>query len=219
MEATRTQPGYRKQKRQGRPASAFVEVKGVRRHLGRYGTPESYQRYAAFIAEWESSGHLPLTNTADLRVVELVDHYWSFAELHYRKANGTPTSELDLIKRAAAILLELYGDLPAKDFSPRKLVAVRTTMVNKGWCRKVANGMTGRVKRIFKWATADELIPPNGQPRPASRHRLEAGTLRGPRDRSYPAGARASDCAGTGSSSTARRCNDPPSTSDRCPPR
>jgi integrase len=53
----------------------------------------------------------------------------------------------------------LYGELPAKDFSPKKLIAVRIKMVEKRWCRKVVNDMTQRVKRIFRWATENELAP------------------------------------------------------------
>jgi hypothetical protein len=38
MGATKTL-AYRKQKRRGKPALAFIETDGVRRYLGEYGSP------------------------------------------------------------------------------------------------------------------------------------------------------------------------------------
>lgn len=153
-------PGYRRQKRRGKPALAFVEINGTRRYLGEYGTAESHRRYDALLAEWKSSGNVPTAHPRDLRVIELVDRYWAFAETYYRKPDGTPTSEQPLVKRALAVLVSLYGDLAAREFSPLKLKAVRATMVDKGWCRKVVNDMVHRVKRLFRWASENELVPP-----------------------------------------------------------
>jgi hypothetical protein len=39
--ATIAAPGYRKQKRRGKTALAFVELNGRRRYLGDFGTPGS----------------------------------------------------------------------------------------------------------------------------------------------------------------------------------
>lgn len=154
-------PTYRRQRRPGKKSLGFVEINGTRRYLGTYGTPESRQRYDALIAEWKSGGGLPLSAARDLRVIELVDRYWTHTQAYYRKPDGTPTSEQDLIKRALAVLVGLYGDLPAKDFSPVKFKAVRTKMIEKGWCRKVVNGMVDRVKRMIRWAVENELVPPD----------------------------------------------------------
>ncbi|MEN1680590.1 MAG: hypothetical protein AAGJ46_13455 [Planctomycetota bacterium] len=32
-------------------------------------------------------------------------------------------------------------------------------MVELGWSRKYVNGQIGRVKRLFRWAASEELIP------------------------------------------------------------
>ena len=34
-------------------------------------------------------------------------------------------------------------------------------MIENGLCRRVINNRVGRIKRMFKWAVADELIPPS----------------------------------------------------------
>jgi hypothetical protein len=51
-------PSYRRQKRIGKADLAFVEIEGVRRYLGEYGSAESRQRYDAVIAEWQATGYL-----------------------------------------------------------------------------------------------------------------------------------------------------------------
>ena len=45
---------YRRQK--VRHDRAFVELNRRRHWLGRYGTAESHQRYAQFVAEWQATG-------------------------------------------------------------------------------------------------------------------------------------------------------------------
>jgi hypothetical protein len=32
-------------------------------------------------------------------------------------------------------------------------------MVEKGWCRRDVNNEVGRIKRMFKWAVENELVP------------------------------------------------------------
>src|SRR3546814_7714031 len=76
--------------RKGKPALAFIEIRGVRRYLGEFNSPESHQKHKQLVAELGSSGggQLPPADVNDLRVVELVDRYWSFAQKHYRKPDG-----------------------------------------------------------------------------------------------------------------------------------
>ena len=57
-------------------------------------------------------------------------------------------------------LRQLYGSTPAAEFGPKKLKAVRQKMIENGLCRRVINNRVGRIKRMFKWAVADELVPP-----------------------------------------------------------
>ena len=48
--------------------------------------------------------------------------------------------------------------LPAKDFGPLALKAVRVKMVELGWTRGTINAGMSRIRRIFKHAIANELI-------------------------------------------------------------
>lgn len=47
--------------------------------------------------------------------------------------------------------------IPAKDFRPLALKAVRQLMVEKGWARNTINAAVGRFRRIFKHAVSNEL--------------------------------------------------------------
>jgi integrase len=152
-------PGYCRQKRKGKADLAFVEIDGVRRYLGEYGSDDSRQRYQAVIEEWQASGFIPPADVRDIPVVVLVDMYWTHAKDTYKKPDGTPTNEPEVIKRSMADLLALYGSLPAKDFSPLKLKAVRNAMVKQGWCRNTVNSRVQRIKRMFAWAVENELVP------------------------------------------------------------
>ena len=144
-------PKYRRQKRKNSPDLAFVELDGQRHYLGEYGTPQSKQKYHRMLAEWDSAGEQLLISCDDITVVELIRHFWKHAATHYRKPDGTPTSELDNFRQALRPVRELYGLLPVKEFGPLKLKTVRKVMIEKGWCRTSINRVIGRIRIVFRW--------------------------------------------------------------------
>jgi integrase len=137
---------------------------GARRDvlLGPYGSPESRAEYARVIAEWEANGRrLPQAAAkADCVVNELLLAYWKFAEGYYRK-NDRPISQLDRIRLALGPVKELYGHTAARAFGPLALKAVREQFLARGWTRGYINSSIGCVKRVFKWAVENELVPPD----------------------------------------------------------
>jgi integrase len=140
---------------------AVVTIDGKDHWLGKYGTPESRAAYDRLIAEWLSNGRRLPVRADDLTILELVAQFWAHAETFYRKADGTPTTELDNFRQALRPLKALYGSTPARDFGPRSLTAVRQRMISLGWARTNINKQIGRLKMVFRWATAQELIPPS----------------------------------------------------------
>ena len=64
------------------------------------------------------------------------------------------------LRSALGPLRRLHEDLPAADFSPLKLKAVREAMVGAGLTRSTINRNVGRIKRVFAWAVENELVPP-----------------------------------------------------------
>jgi integrase len=153
-------PSYRKQKKPGGDL-AFVKLDDQRIYLGRYGTPESRELYRQTIAEWLANNRQAPSGPELICMVELIAKYLAFAEDYYRHSDGITTIEGNNIKDALKPLKELYGQDMASDFGPLALKAVRERIIKKGWCRKLCNQQIGRIKRMFRWATENELIAPS----------------------------------------------------------
>ena len=100
-------------------------------------------------------------------VKELIFSYWEFAKKHYSKG-GEPTKELTCMQEAIRPLRKLYANTEARGFGPRSLKIVRQHTIEAGLSRGVINHRINRIKRLFKWAVAEELIPPS------SLHGLQA---------------------------------------------
>ncbi len=64
-----------------------------------------------------------------------------------------------MIKMALRPLNRLYGSTRAAAFGPLALKAVQMDMVGLGWSRGVINKQIVRVRQMFKWAIAQEMIP------------------------------------------------------------
>jgi site-specific recombinase XerD len=54
---------------------------------------------------------------------------------------------------------ELYAELPAVEFGPKALKAVRQKLIDADLCRSLINRRIDCVKRAFKWAASEELVP------------------------------------------------------------
>src|SRR5690349_15175286 len=99
MSRPRGIPSYRRHNQSGQAVVTLTDLSGRRRdvYLGDYGTAASRQEYARVIAEWEAAGRrLPAPNAQapDLSVNELALAFMRHAEQHYRRPDGTHTSEV-----------------------------------------------------------------------------------------------------------------------------
>ncbi|MEW4565769.1 site-specific integrase [Bremerella sp. JC770] len=147
---------------------AVVRIHNKDHYLGPHGSPESHEAYARLISEWrlaetESIKSERQTNQhqCDLTITELVSLYRDFATEYYSK-DGVPTKELAEMKLALRPLRQLYGRTLAADFGPLKLKAVRQHLVDSDQLsRGVINARVKRIKRFFKWAVSEELVPPS----------------------------------------------------------
>jgi integrase len=148
-------PAYRRHKATGQ---AVVTISGRDLYLGKYNTAASKEAYRRIVGEWMLQGSLPSGPHDLLTVTELVVAFAEYATGYYRKS-GEPTNEVRMIKAAIRIVRLLYGRTNAIDFGPLALKACRAEMIRKDWCRSHINKQTDRIKRMFKWATAEEMIP------------------------------------------------------------
>ncbi len=169
-------PSLRRHKPSG---LGVVTLNGHDQYLGPW--PESLKKpppavqaaYDRLIAEWLANGRqLPGEADADPAagptVSAVIDSFWKHAEQHYRRPDGTTTNELSDYRYSLRPLRHLYGSLPAAEFSPLKLKAVRQLMVDgydhpkygtqAALSRGVVNQRVGRIVRMYKWAVAEELV-------------------------------------------------------------
>ena len=62
-------------------------------------------------------------------------------------------------KAPRRVLEARIGVAPAREFGPLSLKAIRQLMVENDLCRAIINQRIGRLRRVFKWAASEELIP------------------------------------------------------------
>lgn len=146
-------PSYSLHKATGQ---ARVRINGKTHYLGKYGTSESKARYDALIAGWLNGGD-PIIRT-DLTVGRLCIKYLNEHAVRYYVKGGQVTSEVSAIRCALRPLVDLYNTRRAGEFRPLMLKAVQERMVEQGLVRTSINTHIGRIKRMFKWAVANELV-------------------------------------------------------------
>jgi integrase len=138
---------------------AVVRLNGQDHYLGRYGTKAAEEAYNRLISEWLAGGRL-LPKSDGLTINELILAYWRHVIQHYRDPAGQPTRQVELVRLAMRVLKELYGKTLAANFGPLALKTVRQRMIEQGTlCRGTINEHTDKIKRLFRWATENELVP------------------------------------------------------------
>jgi integrase len=167
-------PSYRLHRQSGQAVVTLTDAVTGRRKdhlLGKFDTIVSKEEYKRVVLDWEANGRR-LPNTlpdADLTVAELIERYWRWSEGYYRRADGSPTNEVDSLRYSLRPLNYLHGQRSARDFTPGHLKAVRDLMI-KGYehpkygpqaalCRTEINKRVKHVRRMFKWGVAEGLVP------------------------------------------------------------
>jgi len=153
-------PKYRLHKGSGQ---AFVQVVGRRCYLGKWGTPQSKERYARFIAELAAKpapaapAKAPQA-VAGLTIIELGAAYLDYASGYYQK-HGRSTRTVDQVRLAIRAIRDLYGRTPAEHFGPLNLLAIQQSLVQNGASRGYVNKQIDQIKRMFKWGVSRQLVP------------------------------------------------------------
>ena len=146
-------PNYRRHT----TGQAVVTIDGKDFYLGPYGTAASKAAYDRIIGEWIAGGRTLIDGPGGISIARLMVLYMKYAGQHYQKL-GKPTSEVLGIK-AALRFLKSYTREPADSFGPLALKAVRNKMVDAGWARVTVNRGVDKVRRMFRWAASEQLIP------------------------------------------------------------
>ena len=177
-------PTYRKHSQTGRAVISVYRADGSRTEIllpGPYGSDESRHEYERVLATLRANvGKVPDSRpAADISVAELVERFMrEYAEANHRRPDGTASGELRDFVLSLRPLLRLYSRTPAREFSPRDLVAIREATITASWltddekaklakrrghdgtcARRTANQRTNRIRRIFKWGGEMGIIP------------------------------------------------------------
>lgn len=150
-------PKYRKHA----SGQAVVRIGGHDFYLGKFGSADSKQAYRRHLAEWVADDRpAHVTPASDVTVAEVCAAFLRHAKKFYVK-NGKITDEVACYKVVLKYLRELYGKTDAAEFGPKGLKAIREQMIRAGNSRGYINKQARRIKAVFKWAAAEELIGPD----------------------------------------------------------
>ena len=64
-----------------------------------------------------------------------------------------------MIKRALQAVNSCYASVPANDFGPLKLQAVRQSLIDQDLSRRYINDLVCTIAAMFKWGASQELVP------------------------------------------------------------
>ena len=152
-------PSYRLHKSSGQ---ALVTLNYRDYYLGVHGSPESKQEYDRLIAEYLSCQR---SNTFGVvpSEISLNELLVAFQE-HTRSYYGVGAeSEWHRFKPLVKRMRELYGADPATKFGAVQYKTVRQYLLDQTLSRTYINSQMKRVRRIFRWGAAEELVPPSIQ--------------------------------------------------------
>jgi integrase len=159
-------PSYLKHKASGRARFVWTDPDGHHHDKllpGEYGSEESRQAFARMILERQVSpaAIAGVPKPVTLTVSELLVRYLTHATMYYSSTDGKPSSALVETRLVIRALRTLYEATLAAEFGPLKLRAVQQSWVAANLSRGECNKRLGIAKRIFKWAVAEELVPPS----------------------------------------------------------
>jgi integrase len=95
---------------------------------------------------------------AGLTVAAVGLRWLDHCEAYYRDRDGGTTSSVDGARMALRCLLP-FGDIVAAAFSPKDLTVVRDAMIRAGRPRVTCNAVVRAIRRMFKWAVGEGLVP------------------------------------------------------------
>lgn len=149
-------PSYRLHKPSGQ---AVVTLSGRDFYLGTHGSMASRQEYERLIAEWLANGRrLPEEGRPSITVDEMLAQFVRWAAEYYPR--DSKSSEYENLRYAIRPLRKLYGHTLASEFDAASLKAVRNLLIEQGLARTTVNARIERIKRVFRHALSEGLVPP-----------------------------------------------------------
>ncbi len=196
-------PSYQRHKPSGQ---AKVRIQGRDVYLGAWNSAASKAEYRRVIAEWSATPHRTPSGSGGrcrddgsaLTIVELIKAYRD-AQLRVIPARTFKARDGQALKR----LRLLYGRTLAREFDQFALKAFRESLVNekslpgmgaaseddaakRPLSRRYINSLCGSIRRLFKWAVSEGLVPETIPHKLASVEGLRYGRGGAERDEVLP---------------------------------
>jgi len=150
----------------GSSKQARIKIHGVPYYLGKWGSPQSYAKYAEY-AEQFAQGHPipPPSGRPQLNLNELVETYYfeEVSQNHFK--DGKQGTKPRSIRAALKPVVVLFGTKQAADFDSADFIACRKWLATKGKgkdgkiTRKRVNDHLNRIKAMFHWAIKMGHVP------------------------------------------------------------
>lgn len=143
---------------------AYTKITGNVIWLGKFGAPESKEKFHRVLTDFYRTGKLPEPTTISSpqkddkpSISYLVSEHRKHAERRYVK-HGRTTTEVKAFQVSVRPLWQMFGTMATGDFGPLALQKCRDALVAKGFCRVQVNKHVGRIKRVFKWGVSREIV-------------------------------------------------------------
>jgi len=98
---------------------------------------------------------------AVLTMAALVREYLGYARTYYVNQDGESTGEAGRIEIALRPLIQHCPSLLAEHFGPLALKEYRQRIIEADLCRSYVNKRVNMVRRMFRWAVEEQLVPPS----------------------------------------------------------
>ena len=145
---------------------AYAKFNGRKINFGRHDDPDARPRFDAFKARWLLNGREltddMLPDRAVRRDAITVDQLAVMFLAHLRERYDADWQRCNYgrIEHSLKPMRSLYGPDPAESFTPKRLQSVRRHMIDGGkLSRREINRRVLEIRRCFKWAVAEELVP------------------------------------------------------------
>jgi len=151
MAKSRRIPAYVHHKPTGQ---ARVRINGKDHYLGKYGSPGSHEKYDELVAELVVNSH-----PSSCRTLNAVLAAW-WAECKRRYSNGKgKLGGAGNWRPIIRLLREKCGEGRAEDLGPKTLRNILEAAAGEhDWSLSYTKMQLARVRRIYKWAVAEELV-------------------------------------------------------------
>lgn len=145
---------------------ATVYLAGRTHYLGKFNTPESWEKYHRLVARWQKDGRPtrppeapppPPSDGEPITLIEIFALHKQFAAQHYTR-NGKPTGAAENFKATYRLFGSLHGRQPAVSLGPKAVKEIVERLISEGRSRRFIAERVLQIRQIAKWAVSEELV-------------------------------------------------------------